>query len=142
MFMFLLTGYSGDNWLTYTDPCSSGPCHSTSACKSEETRYMCYCTHGEVLTDTGCKGNGRILHMFILHFKHQPINQSINQSSIWASKLHWLDNFLLFTVTDRNIAFSGTPSTCYLLSFGNLIVNPVHFLLTENIKRDNQGEIM
>ena len=132
MFMFLLTGYSGDNCLAYTDPCSSNPCHSTSACKSEETRYMCYCTHGEVLTDTGCKGNGRMLHMFILHFKHQPINQSINL----------LDKFLLFTVTDRNIAFSGTPSTCYLLSFGNLIVNPVHFLLTENIKRDNRGAIM
>ena len=68
MFMLLLTGYSGDNCLTYTDPCSSDPCHSTSACKSEETRYMCYCTHGEVLIETGCKGNGRILHMFILHF--------------------------------------------------------------------------
>jgi hypothetical protein len=32
--------------------------------------------------------------------------------------------------------FSGTPSMCYLLSFGNLTVNPVHFMLTENIKRD------
>jgi hypothetical protein len=50
--------------------------------------------------------------------------------------------FLLYTVTDRNIAFSGTPSTCYLLSFRNLIVNPVHFLLTENIKRGNQGIII
>ena len=43
----------------------------------------------------------------------------------------------MYTVTDRNIAFSGTLVTCYLLSFWNLFVNPVHFLLTENIKRDN-----
>ena len=54
-----------------------------------------------------------------------------------AVKLHWMDKFLSYTVT-----FSGTPFTCYLLSFGNLIVNPVHFLLTENIKRDNQGIII
>ena len=63
-------------------------------------------------------------------------------SSIWGSELHWLDKFLVYTVNDRNIVFSGTPFTCYLLSFGNLIVNPVHFLLTENIKRDNQGIII
>jgi hypothetical protein len=32
------------------------------------------------------------------------------------------------------IAFSDTPvCTCYLLSFGNLVVNPVHILLTENV---------
>jgi hypothetical protein len=31
--------------------------------------------------------------------------------SILASKLLGLDKFLLYTVTDRNIAFSGTPST-------------------------------
>jgi hypothetical protein len=49
---------------------------------------------------------------------------------------------VLYTVTDLNIAFSGTHSTYYLLSFGNLIVNPVHFLLTENIKRGNQGIIL
>ena len=37
-----------------------------------------------------------------------------------------------------------TPNfmTCYLLSFGNLDVNLVHFLLTENIKRGNQGIII
>jgi hypothetical protein len=32
--------------------------------------------------------------------------------------------------------------TCYLLSFWNLDVNPVHFLLIENIKRGNQGIII
>jgi hypothetical protein len=53
--------------------------------------------------------------------------------SIWAGWLHWVDNLLLYIVTDRNIAFSG-----YLLSFGNL----VHFLLTENIKRGNPGIII
>jgi hypothetical protein len=64
--------------------------------------------------------------------------------SIWGKKLHWLDNIVLhvYTVTDRNRAFSGNPSICYPLRFRNLIVNPVHFLLTENIKRDNQGIII
>ena len=40
---------------------------------------------------------------------------------------------MLYTFTDRNIAFSGTRDTCYLFSFGNLVVDAVHFLLTENI---------
>jgi hypothetical protein len=43
---------------------------------------------------------------------------------------------LYYTVTDRNIAFSCTPATYYLLNFGDL-VNTVHLLLTENIKRNN-----
>jgi hypothetical protein len=29
-----------------------------------------------------------------------------------------------------------------MLSFGNLVVNPVHFLLTENMKRGYQGIIL
>ena len=33
---------------------------------------------------------------------------------------------------------SGTLVTCYFLSFGNIVVNPVHLLLSENIK----GEII
>ena len=37
---------------------------------------------------------------------------------------------------------SGTLVTCNMLIFGNLVVNPVHFLLTENIKRDNKGIIL
>ena len=49
--------------------------------------------------------------------------------------------FFLYTVTDRNIALSGTPVTCYLLSNGNLIVNPVQFMFTGNIKKGNQGMI-
>jgi hypothetical protein len=40
------------------------------------------------------------------------------------------------------IAFSGIPVACYPLSFGNLVVNPVHFLLTENMKRGYQGIIL
>jgi len=38
--------------------------------------------------------------------------------------------------------FSGTPVTCYLLSFGSLVVKPVHFLLTGNIKMGNQWIII
>jgi len=34
-----------------------------------------------------------------------------------------------------NVTFSGIHGTCYLLSFGNLFVNTVHFVLTENVKR-------
>jgi len=43
-----------------------------------------------------------------------------------------MDTFLLYTVTDRYITFSGTSVTCYLLSFGNVhvVVNPVHAMLT------------
>jgi hypothetical protein len=29
--------------------------------------------------------------------------------SIWAGTLHWLDKFLLYTITDRNIAFLVLP---------------------------------
>ena len=36
---------------------------------------------------------------------------------IWVGKLHWLDMFLLYSVTGWNIACSGTTVTCYLLSF-------------------------
>ena len=50
--------------------------------------------------------------------------------------------FFIYNATDQNIAFSSTPVICYLLSFGNLVVNPVHFLLTENIKRGNQEIIL
>lgn len=87
MFMFLLTGYSGDNCLTYTDPCSSNPCHSTSACKSEETRYMCYCTHGEVLTDTGCKGN-ELLHLFCIRITTLWSSRFINVLPQFATVFH------------------------------------------------------
>jgi len=48
----------------------------------------------------------------------------------------------IYTVNDRNDSFSGTPVTGYMLSFGKLVVNPVHFLLTENITRNNQGIIV
>jgi len=43
--------------------------------------------------------------------------------------LHRLDTVLLYTVT------------CFLLSFRNLVVNPVHFRLTKNIKKGNQEMI-
>ena len=62
--------------------------------------------------------------------------------TIWVCKSHWLDIFLLYIVTGRNNSFSGTPAKCYLLRFWKLIVNPVHFLLTENIKSVNQGVIV
>ena len=61
---------------------------------------------------------------------------------IWVGKLHWLDMFLLYSVTGWNIACSGTTVTCYLLSFAIIVVYPVHFLLTANIKRGNQGIIL
>jgi hypothetical protein len=57
-----------------------------------------------------------------------------------ANCIDWI-YFLLYTVTDRNIAFLvPLPHvTCWVLRI--IIVNPVHFLLRENIKmgksRDN-----
>jgi hypothetical protein len=45
-------------------------------------------------------------------------------------------------VTDRNIACSGIPVTYYLMSFGNLVVSPVLFMLRENIKMGYQRIIL
>jgi len=41
-------------------------------------------------------------------------------------KLYWLDKYLVYCHWPK-YSFSGTPVTCYLLSFGKLVVNPVHF---------------
>ena len=62
--------------------------------------------------------------------------------TIWKVKFNWLD--ILFNLYCRwpKYCFSSTPVTCYRLSVGKLVVNPVHFLLTENIKRGNQGIIV
>ena len=38
---------------------------------------------------------------------------------------------------NKYITFSDTSFTCHMLSFGKLVVNSVHFLLTENIKKGN-----
>ena len=43
----------------------------------------------------------------------------------------------ILSLTEIYIAFYGTPVTSYLFSFGYLVVNPVHFLLTDHIKRGN-----
>ena len=43
--------------------------------------------------------------------------------------------FSLVQDNRTNVNVEACPSTCYLLNFGNLIVNPVHFLVTENIRR-------
>ena len=58
-----------------------------------------------------------------LDFMDQPVYEIKNSEYIFYC--HWL----------KYIAVSGTSVTGYLLSFGNLIVNPVHFPFTEN-KRD------
>ena len=50
--------------------------------------------------------------------------------------------FVIYCHWPKYIFFSGTLVTCNMLIFGNLVVNPVHFLLTENIKRDNKGIIL
>ena len=46
--------------------------------------------------------------------------------SIWAIKLHWLDNVLSFKVTDRDNSFSGILFTFCALSFGKLVVNQLN----------------
>ena len=82
------------------------------------------------------RGQNHLRIVISYHFYIVSSKQSCT-CSIWASKLHWLDNFLLYTVTSLTeiIALSGS----YLLSFGKLLLNPVHFLLTEDIKKGNQG---
>jgi hypothetical protein len=53
--------------------------------------------------------------------------------SIWAEKLHWLDNCLLYCHWPKYIVVSGTAVTCCLLSFEKFVVNSIHFLLTQTI---------
>ena len=94
------------------------------------------------LVEQVCWWSSIIAIYHLLPIQCSPLIEYHCTCFIWACKLCWLYKFVLYTVTDRNIAFSGTSSTCYLLSIGNLIVHPVHFLLTENIKRGNQGIII
>jgi hypothetical protein len=42
-----------------------------------------------------------------------------------ANCIDWINFCYILSLTDIYIAFSGTPATRYLLSFGNLTVNPV-----------------
>lgn len=53
---------------------------------------------------------------------------------VYANRIDWI--YFCYN------SFSGTPAKCYLLRFWELVVNPVHLLLTENIKSDNQGIIV
>lgn len=53
---FVFVGYSGSTCSMYTDPCSSNPCHPTAKCISNKDKFLCYCEHGNLLTDNGCKG--------------------------------------------------------------------------------------
>jgi hypothetical protein len=88
----------------------------------------------------------KMYHIFIFLYIYRLSNPHIwcpleNQHQHASHVLY--PALLLYTVTDRNIVFSGTLVTCNMLIFGNLVVNPVHFLLTENIKkRDNKGIIL
>jgi hypothetical protein len=58
-----------------------------------------------------------------------------------ANCIDWINICYKLSLTEI-IAFSGTPVIRYPLSFKNLVVHPVYFLLTENIKRGNQGIII
>ena len=79
----------------------------------------------------------------IRHFNKQTKNSFILRLFYLSRQIALTGYFLLrHTVTDRNIAFSDTSVTFCLLNRGNLVVNPVHFLLIENIKRGNQGIII
>ena len=56
--------------------------------------------------------------------------------SIQTSCIDWI--MFCYILSNQIIALSGTIVTCYPLSYKNIVVYPVHFLLTENIKRGNQ----
>ena len=56
--------------------------------------------------------------------------------------IDWITFCYILLLTKVIAFFSGTTGICYLLSWGKISVNPVHFLLTEFIKRGNQGIII
>jgi len=62
------------------------------------------------------------------------------QDKIDYSALAWTSLYIM-SLTEI-IALSGTLFICYRLSFGNIVVIAVHFLLTKNIRRDKQGIII
>ena len=55
--------------------------------------------------------------------------------SIWSVKLHWLDISLLYKVTDRNIKLFWYLYHMLPVKIWEPAWNPVHFLLTDIIKR-------
>ena len=45
---------------------------------------------------------------------------------IWRSKSHWLDNFLIYTITGRNIVFLVPLLYVTCWAFGKRVLNPVY----------------
>jgi hypothetical protein len=64
----------------------------------------------------------------------QVRQNSVSDLRVW-SLIHLEESVHVLIIN----TITGTPVTCYLLSFGNLVVILVHFLLKENIKRGSQG---
>ncbi|CAG2189565.1 unnamed protein product [Mytilus edulis] len=62
--------YSGSTCSIYTGPCSSNPCHPTAECISNKDKYMCYCEHGNLLTDNGCKDIDENFDIFMNRYKN------------------------------------------------------------------------
>ena len=60
--------------------------------------------------------------------------------SIWAGKLQWLGEKIVIW-TKYNFLKPLSHVTCWSWALGNLVVNSVYFLLTENITRGNQGKM-
>ena len=65
----------------------------------------------------------------------------IHPGLVLFEQAHCIDwnNFCYILSLTEIIDLSGNPVTCFMLSFGNLVVNPVQFLLTENIKGGIKG---
>ena len=95
---------------------------------------LCLQTNYTTITVKTYRKSGHF-HKYIIYFSAMHLFYLSSQSAL-TGKVLW------YTVTDRNIPFSGTHVTCYLLSFGKLVINPVHFMLSEIIKRGNQGIIV
>ena len=68
-----------------------------------------------------------MIYYFILYMLYLS-SQITLTGYIFVIYCHW-----------QKYSFSGTTIICYLLSVVKLLLNPVHFLLTENIRRGNQG---
>ena len=84
-------------------------------------------------------------HVFIIH-THCDVWQFREADSVvfvlhlfYLSRQAALTGNILHCQWPKYRFFSGIPVICYLLSFEKLLVNPVHFLLTESIKGAIKG---
>ena len=88
--------------------------------------------------------NDRIISRFVVQIINLRCQcHSFYRALVLFEQMNCID-WMIFAIYCHwwTYSFSGTHVTCYLLSFGKEVLNTVYFLLTENIKKGNQGVIV